>query len=61
MNLDLWLIESAAFFSLVECIPLHGIGHLFDKIILSLPNRVQGSLKLTLGRVHHYQIVVDHI
>ena len=60
-NLDLHLLGPAAFFSSVECKPLHGKGHLFDEIIFSLLNRVQGSLKLTLGRVHFYHIVVDHI
>ena len=60
-NLDLWLLGPTTFFSSIEFRPLHGKGHLFDEIILSLLNRVQGSLKLTLGRVHFYQIVVDHI
>ena len=60
-NLDLWLLGPTTFFTSVECKPLHGKGHLLDEIILSLPNRVQGSLKLTLGRVHFYEIVVDHI
>ena len=60
-NMDLWLLGPAAFITSVECKLLHGKGHLLDEIILSLPNRVQGSLKLTLGIVHFYQVVVDHI
>ena len=57
-NLDLWLLGPTAFFTSVECRPLHEKGHFLDEIILSLPNKVQGSLKLTLGRVHFYQVVV---
>ena len=39
-NVDLWLLGPTAFFTSVECRPLHGKGHLLDEIILSLPNRV---------------------
>ena len=60
-NLDLWLLGPVAYFTFVECRPLHGKDHLLYEIILSLPNRVQGSIKLTLGRVQFYQVVVYHI
>ena len=39
-NLDLWLLGPVAFFTFVECRPLHGKGHLLDEIIFSMPNRV---------------------
>ena len=60
-NLDLLSLGPSTFFISVECKPLHGKGHLFNEIILSAPNRVQGFLKLTLGSVHFDQIIVDHI
>ena len=63
-NLGIW---TCGCFVLLPSPLLFSIGHSMVManfliiLFLPLPNRVQGSLKLTLGRVHLDKVFVDHI